>query len=334
MAKKGKVTEITNDEEMTLEEAKEIVAQGPSNSKYNAAKERLENPHWWEIEEGPAQDIIDANEKKGVTSSDIAERGLTPEEQGVIAKGNQGDNAIENPYAQDTSEVTERHLQEKASVQTPENMEPATFTTDPQKFGAISESEKIEEMTTPQVNDTKDEKVAKNRYKQSTKSIWDAYRDGDIDKATAGYFTIDALAKLASNLGRGIGNVGAQFTGGTIDQGKDVSDWEKRRNELLEEEIGMETEDLGGKASRRRTSEILDNEIKTLSKNRYATVNDLMNSVKKKAEDPNLSETERQAYLTIAAAIAGANMSETTQLASLGTGFWQDLKDAFGGNKK
>ena len=60
-------------------------------------------------------------------------------------------------------------------------------------------------------------------YKKSMMSIWDAYRAGEIDKETAGYFTIDAIATLAKNLGRSIGNVGAQFSGGTIDNGHDES---------------------------------------------------------------------------------------------------------------
>lgn len=101
-------------------------------------------------------------------------------------------------------------------------------------------------------------------YKKSMMSIWDAYRAGLIDKETAGYFTIDAIATLAKNLGRSIGNVGAQFSGGTIDNGHDESKWGQRQKAVMDEEIGKETESLGGAAGRKAESESLDNEAKRI----------------------------------------------------------------------
>lgn len=197
----------------------------------------------------------------------------------------------------------------------------------------IQEAETIAE---PTAEDTPKEEEAKNKYKTSMMSIWDAYHNGLIDKSTAGYFTIDAIATLSKNLGRDIGNIGAQYAGGAIDNNKDTSLWEQRRDELLGEEIGMEKEELGGKAGRKAESEILDNELKELSKNKASTVNDLLNSLKRKAEDPDLSASERQAYLTIAASIAGANLNGTTTIASLGAGAFDDLKSLWeeGKNKR
>ena len=109
----------------------------------------------------------------------------------------------------------------------------------------------------PVKSDTLEEKAAKNDYKKSTKSIWDAYYNGDIDKTTATYFTLDAIATLSKNLGREIGNVGAQFTGGTIDNNMDTSKWDQRQNELFNEEIQKEKESLGGPAGRQARSEEL-----------------------------------------------------------------------------
>ena len=109
--------------------------------------------------------------------------------------------------------------------------------------------------TTPSKEDTPKEKEAKKRYNKATMSIWDAYNEGIIDKETAGYFTIDALATLASNLGRRIGNVGAQFSGGTIDNNQDTSAWEQRKNAILGEEIQSEKEAIGGQAGRKAASE-------------------------------------------------------------------------------
>ena len=112
-------------------------------------------------------------------------------------------------------------------------------------------------------SDDGDSEPDKN-YKKSMMSIWDAYRAGLIDKETAGYFTIDAIATLAKNLGRSIGNVGAQFSGGTIDNGHDESKWGQRQKAVMEEEIQKEIEGIGSKASRQAESESLDNEAKRI----------------------------------------------------------------------
>ena len=119
-----------------------------------------------------------------------------------------------------------------------------------------AELQKANELAEPEKGDTKKEKAAKNQYKKSAMSIWDAYHNGLIDKGTAAYFTIDAIATLARNLGRSIGNVGAQFSGGTIDQGHDESMWEKRKGEMFGEETQLEKESLGGPAGRKAASEI------------------------------------------------------------------------------
>lgn len=125
-------------------------------------------------------------------------------------------------------------------------------------------TDSVSEAVTPKENDTPEEGNAKKRYNKAMMSIWDAYRAGEISKETAGYFTIDAIATLAKNLGRSIGNVGAQFSGGTIDNGHDESKWGQRQNALLNEEIGMETESLGGAAGRKAESENLDLQAKKI----------------------------------------------------------------------
>lgn len=125
-------------------------------------------------------------------------------------------------------------------------------------------ADSVTEAVTPKKDDPPEVRNDKNKYNKSMMSIWDAYRNGEISKETAGYFTIDAIATLAKNLGRSIGNVGAQFSGGTIDNGHDESKWGQRQNALLNEEIGKETESLGGAAGRKAESEILDLEAKKI----------------------------------------------------------------------
>ena len=125
-------------------------------------------------------------------------------------------------------------------------------------------ADSVTDVATPKKDDPLEVVEDKNRYNKAMMSIWDAYRAGEIDKETAGYFTIDAIATLAKNLGRSIGNVGAQFSGGTIDNGHDESKWGQRQGALLNEEIGMETESLGGAAGRQAQSETLDLEAKRI----------------------------------------------------------------------
>ena len=179
-----------------------------------------------------------------------------------------------------------------------------------------------------------------DNYKKSMMSIWDAYNAGLISKETAGYFTIDAIATLAKNLGRSIGNVGAQFSGGTIDNGHDESKWGQRQKAVLNEEIQKELEGLGSAASRQAESENLDNIAKKI-RNAYtpkqldqqiemfkkelemADINldmahsktDLINFIKK---DPNYANSPFKmgmvAYLTQAGAAGAANNASSTLL--------------------
>ena len=194
------------------------------------------------------------------------------------------------------------------------------------------------DIVTPKEDDPPEVVDAKKQYNKSMMSIWDAYNNKLISKETAGYFTIDAIATLAKNLGRSIGNVGAQFSGGTIDNGHDESKWGQRQNALLNEEIGMETESLGGAAGRQAESENLDLQAKRI-RNTYepkqleqeietfkndlemSRINldtahartDIINFIKK---DPNYKKSPFKmglvAYLTQAGAAGAANNASKT----------------------
>lgn len=168
--------------------------------------------------------------------------------------------------------------------------------------------------------DSDKDKNSKKRYNQSMMSIWDAYNNGLIDKETAGYFTVDALATLAKNLGRGIGNVGAQFSGGTIDQGHDESMWEQRKDKMFNTELQAESEKI----------KTFDNILKGYQTNRAATVNDMLNDFRAKADDTTLPETERKFYQVLSVQLAGAGLDGNTQIAAIGSGVWDDIKSKFG----
>ena len=274
-------------------------AQFMSKDQYELMQARIEKqkkmaanegkPDWW-TQDGEAEKTVEkitgkadpTKEEVMDSANEIIERRITPDQQGVQSKGNPGDNRINNPDALDTSEITKLQNELKSMAQTEENMEPGTMTFTPEQVeeaknnagitkevpGSTSANnaltDSVSDAVTPKENDSPEVISSKNKYNKSMMSIWDAYRAGEIDKETAGYFTIDAIATLAKNLGRSIGNVGAQFSGGTIDNGHDESKWGQRQNAMLSEEIGKETESLGGAAGRKAESESLDNQAKRI----------------------------------------------------------------------
>ena len=263
-----------------------------TKAKIEAQKKAAANegkPNWWE-QPGEAEKIVEeitgksnpTKEEVSEKANEIIERRITPDQQSIQSRGNEGDNNIANPDALDSSEVDKLHNELKSMAQTEENMEPGTMTFTPEQVeeaknnagitkevpGSTSANnaltDSVSEAVTPKKDDPPGVVSDKNKYNKAMMSIWDAYRAGEISKETAGYFTIDAIATLAKNLGRSIGNVGAQFSGGTIDNGHDDSKWGQRQNALLNEEIGMETESLGGAAGRQAESESLDLEAKKI----------------------------------------------------------------------
>ena len=308
-------------------------AAAEKQAKMNAAKE-AGNGNWWEQEDGPAAKVIEKN--GNTTAADIAERMLTPEQMGIQAKGNKGDDHINNPNALDTSDITKLGKKALASVQTEDNMNPATYSisnddrVQMMKDAGISPekienevnttmSDSVSAAVTPKENDTPKQAEAKGKYNKSMMSIWDAYRNGDIDKETAGYFTIDAIANLAKNLGRSVGNVGAQFSGGTIDNGHDTSMWEQRRDSMFNTELQKETEGV----------DTFENKFKQLSYNRNSTINDLIEAVKSDADKLSDENPLKIAYLSLAAMIASGQVDGTTTLAATGAKGITELFDLF-----
>ena len=330
-------------------------ASAEKQAKMKAAEE-AGTANWWEQKNESDKIIEDLVGKENPTHEEAmskiqetAEQRLTPEQQGVLAKGNPGDDHINHPNEADTTDLEKvRQAREKLYGQkdsyTPEEIEAAkneagiTKNVPGSTSANTAITDSVSEAVTPKEDDPPEVLEPKERYNKSMMSIWDAYRNGDIDKETAGYFTIDAIATLAKNLGRSVGNVGAQFSGGTIDNGHDESKWGQRQNALLNEEIGMETESLGGAAGRKAESENLDLQAKRI-RNAYtptqleqqiemfkkdlemADINldmahsrtDLINFIKK---DPNYTNSPFKmglvAYLTQAGAAGAANSTAKT----------------------
>ena len=310
-------------------------AAAEKQAKMNAAEE-AGTGNWWE-QKGDADKAIEnpTHEEAMAKIQEIAERRLTPEQQGIIAKGNPGDDHINHPNEADTADLVKvQQAREKLYGQkdsyTPEEIEAAKNEAGITKSvpGSTSANnaltDSVSDAVTPKENDTPKQAEAKGKYNKSMMSIWDAYRAGDIDKETAGYFTIDAIATLAKNLGRSIGNVGAQFSGGTIDNGHDTSMWEQRRDSMFNTELQKETEGV----------DTFENKFKQLSYNRNSTINDLIEAVKSDAEKLSDDNPLKIAYLSLAAMIASGQVDGTTTLAATGAKGITELFNLFKGKDK
>lgn len=93
------------------------------------------------------------------------------------------------------------------------------------------------------------------------RGIQQAYYDGTIDKGTRDYMMADTIAKFARNTGRDIGNIGAQFTGGTVNNNFETSDWDKRNQELFKQQTSAEAASiLNSDKGREATGQNLANE--------------------------------------------------------------------------
>ena len=263
-------------DQFELEKAK-IEAQ----KKREAAREAGTAEGAWVYQKGPSDEILEkitgkpnpTEEEVSEKAKEIIERRITPDQQGIQAKGNPYENNInidDTKAIGATKEELDYMLYNgQISKDAYEKQIAALNTPEVQEEMAKGEKKAEEFIDSLQGSDDSDDgdggdSEPDKNYKKSMMSIWDAYRAGLIDKETAGYFTIDAIATLAKNLGRSIGNVGAQFSGGTIDNGHDESKWGQRQKAVLEEEIQKELEGLGSKASRQAESESLDNEAKKI----------------------------------------------------------------------
>lgn len=263
-----------------------VYQKGPSDETVEKITGKVDPSH---------EEVMDAVNEK-------IERRITPDQQGIQSKGNK-------------VAIQENIDDTRAIGATKEELDYMLYNgliskdAYEKQIAALNTPEVQEKMgLTPKENDTPKEAEAKGKYNKSMMSIWDAYRAGDIDKETAGYFTIDAIATLAKNLGRSIGNVGAQFSGGTIDNGHDTSMWEQRRDSMFNTELQKETEGV----------DTFENKFKQLSYNRNSTINDLIVAVKSDADKLSDDNPLKIAYLSLAAMIASGQVDGTTTLAATG----------------
>lgn len=150
------------------------------------------------------------------------------------------------------------------------------------------------------------------------RGIQQAYYDGTIDKGTRDYMMADAIAKFARNTGRDIGNIGAQFTGGTINNNFETSDWNKRNEELFKQQTSAEAGTIANsdKAMERRQQEAnltgkgLENEKTDISL-------ETSRNLRKAADEAYSKGDKKTAYLLYFMASKGATSLSADELLTL-----------------
>lgn len=236
------------------------------------AKNAIENPtepneFGWKKNMQKSED----NMNKTLESGNLFAKG---DELRDVLTNSPGGGAVEG-QATKPGEAAMEELKEEGKLS--EKTEEINPTDTKQVSETVQEAEKVAE---PEKTDTVEDKQIKNKYKNQSMSIWDAYYNGEFGepgseeaKNTRNYFIVDAIAKFASNMGRSIGNIGAQYSGGTIDNNKDVSKWEEVRDTLGSEELQTAKEQLGGQAGRKAESELQSIESQKLANARAEIIN-------------------------------------------------------------
>lgn len=175
------------------------------------------------------------------------------------------------------------------------------------------------------------QKDPEQRYKM--KSIQQAYYDGEIDKDTRDYLLIDTFSKFARNMGKDIGNIAAAYSGGTVNNDRETSQWDARNAAMAQSGINAEQNQLKGTSTEQQyrgneasiTGKELDNRVKVLQKTPAENFAKEAQSLYAKANDPKLSAEERKQYkmqarlLDLVGAASTQNIGEEEYIATLAT---------------
>ena len=175
------------------------------------------------------------------------------------------------------------------------------------------------------------QKDPEQRYKM--KSIQQAYYDGEIDKDTRDYLLIDTFSKFARNMGKDIGNIAAAYSGGTVNNDRETSQWDARNAAMAQSGINAEQNQLKGTSTEQQyrgneasiTGKELDNRVKVLQKTPAENFAKEAQSLYAKANDPKLSAEERKQYkmqarlLDLVGAASTQNIGAEEYIATLAT---------------
>jgi hypothetical protein len=139
--------------------------------------------------------------------------------------------------------------------------------------------------TTTEPTDEEKEELQKfpavQQAQSGVRSIMDAYADGTIDKNTRDYLIVDSIATFAKNLGKGVQNIGAAYTGGATQDADEQSQWEQQQQKDLEQQQQMKRESIAGSPEWRNAKA----EMESL---KGAELTNKINEIKSKYTEPQL----------------------------------------------
>ena len=240
----------------------------------------------------------EANKMLKDAGSDEAVADLTEQRQAAL------DEHTKPTYAGETDEVMNKVMAGEA----------------PGKPGSLAREEKTNEAAeasagAPDIEISKQNFEATPINKYQPKSIMQAYYDGDFGevgsdeaKGTRNYLLADTFGSFARNLGRNVGNVGAQYTGGSIDNSTDQSVWAKTQDKMADPEWRAQQE------ARER-----ENVTRTFNNNMLKMRGDMAGQMQKFINNaPN--DTVRIAYMDIANKMLSGGQVNEKDLAVTGAG--------------
>lgn len=196
----------------------------------------------------------------------IGSGSIVPINQVDTTNTNNANNARNSQKTQQTNEVVETAK---------ENLDGVRGALTGSKAEEVDENGEAEESLkiTGSGNDNENNEIDWQKTPKRYYSVWDAYFKGAFGepgsreaKSGAAYYTVDAIANYLKNVGKGIGNIGAQYTGGTVDNSESTSEWDKAMDVMNEEQREKWGEEYGGKRGRKAVQEDLANKITELNK--------------------------------------------------------------------
>ena len=156
------------------------------------------------------------------------------------------------------------------------------------------------------------EEAEATKYK--VKSIMDAYYDRDLDKNARNFMIADAIAKFLRNTGKDIANIGAQYTGGAIDNSREESMWDARNQEMVKQGISAEAatiENSDKNIERQLQQNVINSgKLSNEQKNYIVSAARQINTMMKNAK----TNTEKQALAQLQAALATGNVNAVTAI--------------------
>ena len=210
----------------------------------------------------------------------------------------------------------DEHTKPTYAGETDEVMNKVMAGEEPGKPGSLAREEKTNETAeAPDIEISKQNFEATPINKYQPKSIMQAYYDGDFGevgsdeaKGTRNYLLADTFGSFARNLGRNVGNVGAQYTGGSIDNSTDQSVWAKTQDKMADPEWRAQQE------ARER-----ENVTRTFNNNMLKMRGDMAGQMQKFINNaPN--DTVRIAYMDIANKMLSGGQVNEKDLAVTGAG--------------